>query len=286
MTIALFRKTASEALQPLYDKHEAFKIIDILLEEYFSYSASLLHTHRYKELEPQEEHALVAMLSKLEEGMPLQLVLGKAWFFDLHIQVSKDTLIPRPETEELVNWIVEENLNKDGLSILDIGTGSGCIALALKKFLPFNEIMATDISHEALAIAQKNAEINKLDISFFQGDILNKSFVGYPARQFDVIVSNPPYITVSEQAKMHPNVIKFEPYQALFVPDNNPLLFYEAIADYCIKNSQTACIVYFEINENLGNEMKEMLKNKGFQNIALKKDMSGKVRMIRAIFQP
>jgi len=285
MTIALFRKSASEALQPLYDKQEAYKIIDILLEEYFSYSASLLHTHRNRLLETQEEHALAAMLSKLKEGMPLQLVLGKAWFFDLHIHVNNHTLIPRPETEELVNWVVEENLNNDGLSIVDIGTGSGCIALALKKFLPYHEIIATDISHEALAIAQQNADMNKLDISFFQGDILDPSFADYPTRQFDIIVSNPPYITKGEQDTMHANVLKFEPHLALFVPDNNALLFYDSITDYCVKNTHTSSKVYFEINENLGNEMKEMLKNKGFQKISLKKDMSGKARMIRAVFQ-
>lgn len=285
MTIALFRKSASEALQPLYDKQEAYKIIDILLEEYFSYSASLLHTHRNRSLEPQEEQALAAMLSKLKEGMPLQLVLGKAWFFDLHLQVNSHTLIPRPETEELVNWIVEENLNKDGLCILDIGTGSGCVALALKKFMPYHELAATDISHEALAIAQQNANINKLDISFFQGDILDHSFADYPTRQFDIIVSNPPYITLGEQATLHANVVKFEPHLALFVPDNNALLFYESITDYCIKNNRSSTIVYFEINENLGNQMKEMLKSKGFEKIAVKKDMSGKERMIRAVFQ-
>lgn len=285
MTIALFRKSASEALQPLYDKQEAYKIIDILLEEYFSYSASLLHSHRNRLIEPQEEQALADMLSKLKEGMPLQFVLGKAWFFDLHLQVNSHTLIPRPETEELVNWIVEENLNKDGLCILDIGTGSGCIALALKKFMPYHELAATDISHEAVAIAQQNANINKLDISFFQGDILDHSFADYPTRQFDIIVSNPPYITISEQATMHANVVEFEPHLALFVPDNNALLFYESITDYCIKNTHSSTIVYFEINENLGNEMKEMLKNKGFEKITVKKDMSGKERMVRAVFQ-
>jgi len=284
MTITLFRKSASEALHPLYDKQEAYKIIDILLEEYFSYSASLLHTHRNRLLEPTEMQALAAMLSKLVDGMPLQLVLGKAWFFDLHIQVNKHTLIPRPETEELVNWIVEENLNRDGLRMLEIGTGSGCIALALKKFLPYHEIIATDISDEALALAQQNAEINKLDISFFQGDILDPSFADYPTKQFDIIVSNPPYITLGEQAAMHTNVLRFEPHQALFVPDDNALLFYEAITDYCLKTTDASCIVYFEINENLGNEMIVMLKNKGFQKIALKKDMSGKARMIRATY--
>ena len=127
--------------------------------------------------------------------------------------------------------------------------------------------------------------MNKLDISFFQGDILDPSFADYPTRQFDIIVSNPPYITKGEQDTMHANVLKFEPHLALFVPDNNALLFYDSITDYCVKNTHTSSKVYFEINENLGNEMKEMLKNKGFQKIALKKDMSGKARMIRAVFQ-
>ncbi len=283
MLISEFRKHAAQQLQPLYEKTEAYKLIDILLEEFFSYSASMLYLNRDQALNNSEEDFLLVALEKLKQGMPIQYVLGKAWFFDLHIRVNEATLIPRPETEELVNWVVEENLNRDNLRILEIGTGSGCIALALKKFLPFSSITATDISKQALFVAEKNATLNKLDISFIENDILNATTSNLIAGSFDVIVSNPPYIRRSEAVSMHTNVLDFEPHLALFVEEENPLIFYDAIADYAIIYQQKGLIVYFEINEKMGDTLKSSLIEKGFQSVQLKKDMFGKLRMLRAV---
>ena len=280
MTIFEFRKLAQQQLHVLYESAEAYRMIDILLEEYLSYSAAMLHAQRSRMLDSKEQDYLFVALEKMKHGMPIQYVLGKAWFFDLHILVNESTLIPRPETEELVNWVVEENLNRDDMRILDIGTGSGCIALALKKFLPFHAITASDISQKAIAIAEKNASLNKLDITFIESDILHQPQDKLHG-PFDIIVSNPPYIRKSEAVDMHKNVLDFEPHLALFVEDENPLRFYEAIAEFAIQNSKDV-ILYMEMNEGLGTLLKDMLAQKGYRDIVIKKDLFGKQRMMRA----
>ena len=223
-----------------------------------------------------------ALLADLAKGKPIQYIFGEAHFYGLTFKVTEEVLIPRPETEELVDWIVETvgSSQFGANSLLDIGTGSGCIAIALKKYLPQYKVSALDIAPESLAIAQENATLNQVELVFLQQDILEipqqKSEFTYT-----VIVSNPPYITQAEKEQMHQNVLENEPHRALFVSNERPLVFYEAIADYALQNLQNRGLLFFEINEYLGKETVDLLKDKGFKNIELKKDMQGKDRMIK-----
>lgn len=223
-----------------------------------------------------------ALLADLAKGKPIQYIFGEAHFYGLTFKVTEEVLIPRPETEELVDWIVETvgSAQFGANSLLDIGTGSGCIAIALKKHLPQFKVSALDIAHESLAIAQENATLNQVELVFLQQDILEipqqKSEFTYT-----VIVSNPPYITQAEKEQMHQNVLENEPHRALFVSNERPLVFYEAIADYALQNLQNRGLLFFEINEHLGKETVDLLKDKDFINIELRKDMQGKDRMIR-----
>jgi release factor glutamine methyltransferase len=191
-------------------------------------------------------------------------------------------LIPRPETEELVDWVLEhigKTIGRSGkpLNLLDVGTGSGCIAVSLKINLPVAQVFALDISEQALSIASDNAAMNQTDIRFINSDIRN-----YITQQrFDVIVSNPPYITLNEQAEMSENVLAHEPHLALFVSNEDPLVFYAAIADFALKNLVEDGLLFFEINEYLGKETVDLLSHKGLKNIELRKDMQGKDRMVR-----
>ncbi len=209
--------------------------------------------------------------------------------------MNESVLIPRPETEELVEWVIQkvESLKlkvkgsesktlhapRPTLNILDIGTGSGCIAISLKKNLPDADITALDISSEALAIAQKNAVLNDVEVSFIEQDILT-SHISHLTSPYSILVSNPPYITQTEKAQMHENVLANEPHLALFVSNEKPLIFYEVIADFAINNLKEKGLLFFEINEYLGKETVNMLLVKGFNSIELKKDMQGKDRMI------
>jgi release factor glutamine methyltransferase len=221
-------------------------------------------------------------LSKLKKEIPIQYILGETEFFDLKFKVNNKVLIPRPETEELIEWVLKNSKLKtqnSKLNILDIGTGSGCIAISLAKNLPNAEVYAIDISSEAIKIAQKNAEINKVSVNFIETDILKIEELQYT---FDIIVSNPPYVRELEKEKMHQNVLANEPHLALFVENDNPLLFYDKIADlaksYLTKNGN----LYFEINQYLGKETVDLLKSKGFNTIELKKDLFDVDRMIKA----
>jgi len=225
------------------------------------------------------------LLEKLGELMllkPIQYVTGTAYFHDLELKVNPSVLIPRPETEELVKWVADDHKNPEGLRILDIGTGSGCIILALGSFLKKSQLSGIDISQEALTTASLNAKNNGIHVDFRKLDILNETEWN-ELKNFDLIVSNPPYVRLSEKSGMKKNVLDYEPSQALFVPDEDPLLFYRAIARFSrLKLSQKGKL-YLEINENLGKETVLLLKNEGFTEISLKKDMRGKDRMIRCL---
>ncbi|RZL40030.1 MAG: peptide chain release factor N(5)-glutamine methyltransferase [Pedobacter sp.] len=230
------------------------------------------------------------ILNDLSKGNPIQYVFGEAEFYGLKFKVNPSVLIPRPETEELVEWILEcckssgyNGLDGNEIDVLDIGTGSGCIPIALKKHMPNANVSALDISIEALATAKENAELNNLTVDFIEGDILNHSIVqSFNHSKLDVIVSNPPYIKEDEKPAMHKNVLANEPHIALFVSNENPLVFYTAIADFAKANLKINGLLFFEINEYLGKETMEMLASKGFVNIELRKDMQGKDRMILA----
>jgi release factor glutamine methyltransferase len=230
----------------------------------------------------------LSILKRLKAFEPFQYITGEAYFMGYTFKVNKNVLIPRPETEELVEWILEEtnvfkNKINNSFNILDIATGSGCIAISLKKKLPSAEITAIDISKDAIKVAKQNAELNNVKINFIESDILKTGFdkIKIP---FDLIVSNPPYISSHEKMHMHRNVTDYEPHIALFVEGKNPLLFYERIADIASGNSLKAGgFLYFEMNESFSAEISEMIISKGFSNVVVKKDMSGKNRLIRAI---
>ena len=217
-------------------------------------------------------------VNKLKQSEPIQYVLGQVEFMGLVFKVDKRVLIPRPETEELVEWILSE-IPESNINILDIGTGSGAIPVSIKKHRPEINIHAWDISNDALVVAKDNAMLNSVDINFKCVDILKPE----EHTCFDIIISNPPYVTESEKALMLNNVLDFEPHTALFVPNNDPLLFYKAIAAFSKKSLKQGGMLFFEINEAFGKETVELLELYGFSQIILKKDISGKDRMVKAV---
>lgn len=217
---------------------------------------------------------------KLLLQIPIQYVLEEADFYGLKFKVNSSVLIPRPETEELVHLIVKKYKNQ-AINILDIGTGSGCIPISLQKNLPLAKNSAIDISDEALEVAKENAKINRVEVSFFKDDALNLLTSKYPV--FDVIVSNPPYIAMSEKNEMENTVTAYEPHLALFVSDENPLIFYDKIGDFALTNLSKQGFLYFEINQALAEETKKLLKQKGFKAQIIK-DINNNDRMISAQF--
>jgi len=218
-----------------------------------------------------------SIVSRLKKFEPIQYILKETEFYGLKLKVNPSVLIPRPETEELVQWILQSKLPANA-RILDIGTGSGCIALALKNQLKNSEITGIDISEMALETATKNARLNNLDVRFFQADILK--WEAFSWEKYDIIVSNPPYIRESEKQQMHANVLEYEPTNALFVTDNDPLVFYRAISAFAKKYLTEKGRLYFEINENLGSEMSQLLLENGFRDIEISNDINGKNRMV------
>ena len=239
------------------------------------------------------------IISELKTEKPIQYITGEAWFYGLRFEVNENTLIPRPETEELVEWIVESQKSKvesqklkaqnliiqksNNLTILDIGTGSGCIPIALKKEIPNAQVSAIDISEKALEMARKNAMANQVEVNFIHQDILESSNLQISKSSnllFDVIVSNPPYVRNLEKQEIKRNVLDYEPHLALFVADSDELLFYRKIAQLALKSLAPNGKLFFEINQYLGKEMVELLEQLGFKNIELRKDFVGNDRMI------
>ena len=271
-----------QSLVRLYGSNEIEAITLMVINEITNLSKAQIKAFPEKEIATADNGKLNNILQRLQTGEPIQYILGHTEFYGLPFNVNPSVLIPRPETEELVEWV----LNTVGTSqlttsnILDIGTGSGCIAISLKKNLPRATVSAIDISTKALEKAKQNADLNNVKIDFIHADILNiKSEIEIP--KSDIIVSNPPYVTQHDKTQMHTNVTDFEPHTALFVPEDDPLLFYNAIADYALNNLSTNGLLFFEINENLGKQTVELLNSKHFKNIELRKDMSGRDRMIR-----
>jgi release factor glutamine methyltransferase len=266
-------------LEELYSKTEIYGFVRIIFEYVCGLDYTGMLLQKNEKISAVNRKKIEEIVSRLKHFEPIQYILGETEFFDLKLKVNPAVLIPRPETEELVQLILETVTNAEP-SILDIGTGSGCIALALKSKLKHAKIFGTDISESALQIAQLNAAKNNLDVSFFQSNIL--TWENQKWNKFDVIVSNPPYVRESEKLQMQPNVLEFEPAKALFVPDNNSLLFYRRITEFAIQNMSRDGFLFFEINENLANEMLELLESFGFKNVELKNDINAKRRMIYA----
>lgn len=269
-----------EELNAYYPESEISGFIRIIIEHITkkSYPQTLLERPQITDGQKETVSLIVERLKTYE---PIQYILEDTEFFGLPFYVNKNVLIPRPETEELVELILSEN-SETGLIILDIGTGSGAIAIALAKHLKNARVNAWDISHKALDIAVLNSKKNTVDISFKLVDVLKD----YPqSEKFDIIVSNPPYVMESEKAVMEENVLAFEPHLALFVPDNKALLFYERIADVALEILNKNGKLYFEINQAKGDETVKMLQDKGFSDVELFQDLSKKDRMIRAVLK-
>ena len=280
MQLLQFKNHFFSELSNIYPTTEIQSFFKLLIE--FKLGLNRIETALQPafEINTENEVYLQSALQELKNHIPIQYIIGKTEFYGLTFRVTNDVLIPRPETEELVNWIVQENDQSKKLKILDIGTGSGCIAISLAKLLPNSEVTAIDISSEALKIAKENALLNNVTIHFLEKNILETTELPH---NFDIIVSNPPYVRELEKEQMHPNVLRNEPHLALFVKDNNPLLFYDKIADLAKSNLTTNGTLYFEINQYLGSEMKELLQHKGFTTVELRKDLYDVDRMLKAI---
>ncbi|MUP38747.1 peptide chain release factor N(5)-glutamine methyltransferase [Labilibaculum euxinus] len=275
-TINYIKKELSE----LYHARETESMTYILLEYVLNYSKSQIQLNRSENISDDDFKQIAAYTHELKTNKPIQYILGETEFYDLTFKVNKHTLIPRPETEELVHAIINEN-RQEGLHILDIGTGSGCIPISLAKNLKNAHVSSADISAEAIEKAKENAKLNQVDVHFFHRDILN--WKNFDWDNFDIIVSNPPYVTEAEKSKMEKNVLDYEPHTALFVTDHDPLIFYRTISEMALLHLKKGGKLYFEINESLGNEMVELLEQKGFNSIRLRSDINGKNRMISAI---
>jgi release factor glutamine methyltransferase len=235
---------------------------------------------KHEIVSPTDFDKIVTIVLRLKYYEPIQYILGETEFYGLKLKVTSSVLSPRPETEELVDWVVRSNL-PEKCTILDVGTGSGCIAIAIKSQLKNAKVSGIDISGEAIEIARQNALENGLEVIFSSADIFDLKSV--MKEKYDVIVSNPPYIRESEKVQMHSNVLNHEPEIALFVPDSDPLRFYIAIAGFAKNNLRENGRLFFEINENLGAEMTDLLVNFGFNQIEVKKDINGKNRMFSCV---
>ena len=265
-------------LSEIYNEREAHNICALLLEDITSFSKTERLINKELQLNNVQSKQIEKALEMLMKFKPIQQILGYTWFAGNKFFVNESVLIPRPETEELIEQIVLENRNKN-ISILDIGTGSGCIAISLKHQLPNVNITAVDISTDALEIAKKNAESIGVSVDFFQLDFLNENT--WPTLKcFDIIVSNPPYIRDNEKQQMCHNVVQYEPHSALFVPDDRALIFYEKIVAFAATHLNAGGMILVEINESLGKETLELFISKGFK-AELKKDMQQKDRIIK-----
>lgn len=265
------------ALKNQFDSSEIEQHLQITFHHYFGLNKAALILDGDNDFSELKRQKVIDVIEQLKSNKPLAQIIGEWEFYELTFKVNEHTLIPRPETEELVHLIIEENKAVKQLSILDIGTGSGCIAVALKKQMSNANVTAFDVSEEALKIAVENAKFNSVPITFEKVDILNPEGI---TQKFDVIVSNPPYITNKEKALMHLNVLDYEPHLALFVENEEPLLFYNHIANFASNHLSKEGKLYFEINEHYGQEVKEMLLLKSFKNINIVPDMNGKDRIV------
>ncbi|MBE9586162.1 peptide chain release factor N(5)-glutamine methyltransferase [Mucilaginibacter sp. JRF] len=275
-----------QRLLAVYDTQETEALTLAAVAEITQLGKASIKAFPERELSDEQSTKLDDIATQLQSGKPLQYILGKAEFFGLTFNVNPSVLIPRPETEELVEWVIESVVSgqrsvvSSELSVLDIGTGSGCIAISLKKNLAGANVSAMDISVDALQTAQGNAALNGVEVNFMEADILSAK---PDEAKYNIIVSNPPYVTSHDKRQMHTNVTDFEPHTALFVPDEEPLLFYKAIADYALLSLKRPGMLFFEINESYGPETVEMLVAKGYKDVELRKDMSGRNRMVKAL---
>lgn len=280
MTFKEQRLAFAKILNTYYPQEEISSFFYLLTEHHFGLTKFETHQKDAEDFPEAKEPFFFQALQKLQRSEPIQYILGETEFYGHPFKVNKHTLIPRPETEELVEWILADQKNNSSeIHILDIGTGSGCIAISLAKELKNAKVSALDISEGALEVARENAKINTVEVDFVQRDILTSETV---TASYDIIVSNPPYVRNLEKKMMQKNVLVHEPETALFVSDDDPLVFYRRIAQLAHENLKEGGFLYFEINEYLGAEMTELITHLGFKNCSIKKDIYGKDRMMRA----
>lgn len=277
-TIKEIREHLIKELKDIYPDNEIHAITNLIFKTLFDIDR--LHIHRNPDfiLPSDSGIRIIEIARELKTGKPIQYILGETFFYGCTIKVNNATLIPRPETEELVDLIIKGNRDFKG-KIIDIGTGSGCIAISLKKNLELAKVTGLDVSENALEVARSNALLNDADVSFISCDILNFDQARVP--DCDIIVSNPPYVLESEKQNMRRNVLDFEPHMALFVPDNYPLLFYKAIINFSKRSLAPGGNIYLEINENKGDGIFNLLDQEKFNEIKIINDINGKTRFIK-----
>jgi release factor glutamine methyltransferase len=281
MKIKQYRTKFIKELSPFYDAYEAESFFYLILEDKHKLRQIDLALNHELTFTENDFHVWDVLLSQLKKEIPIQYLLGKTSFYGLDFEVNENVLIPRPETEELVEWIIKENAGIDKtkkLKILDIGTGSGCIAISLAKNLPNAEVYALDVSKKAIETAKRNAVRNNVKVTFGLIDVLELEVLKF---HYDIIVSNPPYVRNLEKEEIKKNVLEFEPHLALFVDDNDALIFYRKIAELAQKNLLEKGQLYFEINQYLGKEMVDLLENMNYKNIELRRDIYDNDRMIK-----
>ncbi|WP_435415941.1 peptide chain release factor N(5)-glutamine methyltransferase [Polaribacter aestuariivivens] len=285
MTLKEYKNYFSTKLSEIYPQTEIDSFFNIIIEEKLNLQKIDTVLKPNLVINNNIETDLKIITKRLQKEEPIQYILEKTAFYGYSFLVNKNTLIPRPETEELVEWVLKEIEEKrkkkkfENVSILDIGTGTGCIPISLAKKLQNATISAIDISSEALKIAKKNAVLNSVDINYIELNILKAEKL---PESYDIIISNPPYVRQLEKKEIHNNVLNNEPHLALFVSNENPLIFYKKIADLAKNHLNKNGLLFFEINQYLGKETTEMLKKKGFSSIELKKDLFKNDRMIKA----
>ena len=275
-TIGALSKQFNDQLSSLYSNREIDRFIVVAFQKLMGWNKLDISMNKQLVLEEDQSAQFSNVLERLLNSEPIQYILGSTFFYELDLKVSPAVLIPRPETEELVDLVIKHINDND--RVLDIGTGSGCIALALKSKMNSVQVKGIDVSEEALQIARWNADHHGLELELEKIDILKEDQIG----KWNCIVSNPPYIAKNESLVMEKNVLDHEPATALFVPDDDPLIFYERIAQLASINLQSKGLLFFEIHEEKGEEIVKLLASLGFVNIEVKKDMQGKDRMIKA----
>ncbi len=281
MTVFEAFNNTKQQLLAIYDNNEATAIANGLAEVYTNTQKTDREIRQKLVLNKEQQEKWNKATKRLLKYEPLQYVINEAWFYGLKFYVDENVLIPRPETEELVDWIVKEHARADNnLHILDIGTGSGCIPISLKKVLPNATVFAIDLSESAIAVAQKNAALLQAAVEFISIDFLSENATKY-LPNYDIIVSNPPYIPQKDALQMEANVLKYEPKMALFVPDNNPIVFYKAIAFFGKQHLNPGGYIYLELYDVYHKEVIDFYKEQGYQT-NIKEDMQGKQRMLKA----
>ena len=288
MLLKTLRENFQASLKDEYPETEIQSFFNLLAECFLKMKRLDVSLNLYLAISGKKTEKFENAIKRLKNHEPIQYIIGATEFYGLPFKVTESTLIPRPETEELVQWVIDTTKTKtETFSILDIGTGTGCIAISLVKNIPAATLYAMDVSKKALTVAKINAKLNKVDVEFFEVDLLDwksESWNGeFEDLKFDIIVSNPPYVRTLEKGQMSKNVLEHEPALALYVEDDDPLIFYKTIMEFSTVHLKNEGQLFFEINQYLGDEMLQLLKDSDFKNIELKQDIFGNDRMVSGI---